>query len=393
MKTENKIRCFCTGCGLCHSVCKEHLMASDKGFVRPSEVSKKWLEFYANVCPGIKGTSYESAEDIWGYYQNVWLGYAANQELRYQCSSGGVLSAVGAFLLNKQIVNGVIHVAAAKNSVYQTEVYCSRSEEEIIHRCGSRYAISSPLKSICEMLIPGEKYAFIGKPCDVFSLKQYMKQSAELREAIILTLSFFCAGIPSDLANKELITKLTGDWHNCSKLIYRGRGWPGEAIAVDHEGAEHRMSYEESWGRILGRDVSYFCRFCVDGIGERADISCGDAWYCDENKKPDFTDRPGRNVVFARSSAGAAVIKNAQRNGYIKLEPFEEKLSELKYMQPYQWSRKGTMLFKVIAMKLMCKPIPAYSYRVLLKWQKNIGFSQKCRTLAGTIKRVLTGRI
>ena len=59
---------------------------------------------------------------------------------------------------------------------------------------GSRYSISSPLANIKELIKDGEKYAFIGKPCDVLALRNYSKINSDMDKAIIFYLSFFLRG-------------------------------------------------------------------------------------------------------------------------------------------------------------------------------------------------------
>ncbi len=35
-----------------------------------------------------------------------------------------------------------------------------------------------------------------------------------------------------------------------------------------------------------------------DGIGEMADVACGDAWYLTESGQADFSEHAGRNVIL-----------------------------------------------------------------------------------------------
>lgn len=73
------------------------------------------------------------------------------------------------------------------------------------------------------MIIGREKYAFVGKPCDVQSFKLYLVEDEELSEKIVLTLSFYCAGIPSVEAQKELLSHLgCNSEKECKRLDYRG---------------------------------------------------------------------------------------------------------------------------------------------------------------------------
>ena len=64
------------------------------------------------------------------------------------------------------------------------------------------------------LLEEGKKYAFVGKPCDVTSLKLYMENDAFCQIVLFIFLSFFCAGqrsslnaqkvVEADFANEEM---------------------------------------------------------------------------------------------------------------------------------------------------------------------------------------------
>lgn len=51
------------------------------------------------------------------------------------------------------------------------------------------------------------------------------------------------------------------------------------------------MSYNESWGNILGKYLQKRCKICPDGIGEFADIVCADAWHGDKSGYPNFEEK------------------------------------------------------------------------------------------------------
>lgn len=110
----------------------------------------------------------------------------------------------------------------------------------------------------------------------------------QLKETIPYLFSFFCMGLPSESAQIKLLKKL--ECKECKSLDYRGNGWPGFATAIDKDSKVHQITYDESWGEILGRDLMPVCKFCIDGIGEMADIACGDAWYLTSENTPDFSE-------------------------------------------------------------------------------------------------------
>ena len=241
----------------------------------------------------------------------------------------------------------------------------------------------------------GETYAFVGKPCDVSALRIYINEiQPEWQKKITYMLSFFCAGQPSIEANNRLIQALGGDdIKECVDLQYRGNGWPGFATLTKKDGTQQKMDYETSWMKILGRDVRKICRFCVDGTGELADISCGDAWYLGTNGRPDFTERPGRNVVFARTEAGEALLKDALDQKRIILEVFDPERDGLRKMQPYHYTRKASLYTYKWALRICGRMYPDYNNEKLLGFAKGFSIKQKLLRFGGTVQRVLKGTI
>ena len=388
MNRINRYKVFCTGCGLCSDVKNVDFYIDEKGFPYP-EIQENDLTFCDKVCPA-SGKTINSSE-VWGEKEKIYWGWSTSFLIRHNASSGGILTSLCIWMLKSKIVDGIIQVRSSEKCLYETETIVSRTEEEVLKCMGSRYSISSPLKNISNLLIEGEKYVFIGKPCDVASLRKYLKINNDMKNSIPYLFSFFCAGEPSNDAQKKLIKELGCAQKQCKNLRYRGDGWPGNATIETYDGNKYSMSYEKSWGNILGRDIRYSCKFCMDGIGLSADISCGDAWYLDKNHKPDFSETDGRNVIFARSEKGKELLNAISEAKEIELEEANEK--ELRYMQKFQYERRTTMLSKIIAMKFFRKVTPKYKLRTMLKLAKNSTLRVHISIFKGTIKRCIAGKL
>lgn len=137
----------------------------------------------------------------------------------------------------------------------------------------------------------------------------------------------------------------------------------------------------------------YACRFCMDGIGEQADISCGDAWYLDSYGNPDFTEHNGRNVIFARTDKGFDLIQDAQRHHCITTEIYRGYEAELKRIQRSQYERRISMKARIAALKIMGKPYPAYSKNILQKYSRYMSRKVQVKICIGTCKRILQGKL
>ena len=388
MSTSNCV--FCVGCGLCQACSKAELQINDKGFSYPVSGEQEWLD---KVCPigNLPAREYDDST-IWGRSETVCFGWSNNPELRMHASSGGIISEIACYLLKTGQVDGVIHVCADTDNQTTNNTTISYSREDVIKKAGSRYSISHPLDIIRE-LDPAKKYAFIGKPCDVVALRNYQEMNPENIEIVPILLSFFCMGLPSVQAQEKLLKALDSDISRCKSLTYRGNGWPGYATVVNKDGTSVQIDYDSSWGKILGRDLMPACRFCLDGIGEAADISCGDAWYIGDNGKPDFSEHEGRNVVFARTPRGLDIINDMINEGTATFKKVEDPEAYLPRIQRSQFFRRASMSSRIAALRLMRKPYPKYPKGLMNSYSKHITLKERIKVFLGTCKRISKGVI
>lgn len=379
---------YCTGCGLCIAFGKAECYSDFKGFIHPKTGDETWL---STVCPsGGKQQLLMDFNHIWGRSKDVFYGWSVDNQVRKIASSGGVITEIASWLLESRKVNGIIHTCADEDDPTKTISCISTSRKELISRSGSRYSISHPLQ-ILKYIDITKKYAFIGKPCDVVALSNYMSMSSEYENVIIYTISFFCAGLPSKQAQDKLLEHLECTRNDLKTLRYRGDGWPGYTTAVDKNGKIHKTDYNTSWGKILGRNLMTMCRFCLDGIGELADISCGDAWHLTSDNEPDFSESEGRNVIFARTEKGKELIDSIMADGMIFAK--EVSTDDLQYIQRYQWDRRATMIDKFAGMRLLGRSLPKYDLSNIFQYSKFVSVKCHFRTFCGIIKRVLCGKI
>lgn len=385
---DNKFEHYCTGCGLCKSLDKAELKDDNRGFSHPVNYD---TDFLSKVCP-VSGIHSErlSLQSIWGRSKAVYLGWSTDLKIREQASSGGILTTVAMYLVENSIVDGIIHIHREDARVYGNQTVISITIQDILAGSGSRYSISHPL-DIIGKLDQSKTYCLIAKPCDINVFRNYAKIHPEVNNCIKICMSFFCMGLPSDNAQKRLLEKLQCS-EDCKSLDYRGNGWPGLATAVDEEGKSHRITYNESWGKILGRDLMNYCRYCVDGLGEEADIACGDAWYI-KNEKPDFAEHEGRNVIFARSELGEQILKKACAKERIELENFVNYEEYLPIIQKSQYMRRATLISRVLALKTMGKAYPEYNMPLLKYYGRHTSLKTNLKGFLGMIRRIHAGKI
>lgn len=373
MKSINQIveNGFCTGCGLCESIAgreRVQMRISQEGFLRPvllRSITPEMLATVHQVCPGVlvdagRSTSaahQESMTALWGPIRACMTGFAVDPTVRFQGSSGGGVSAIALHLLESRSVSFVAQIRADEADPFGNVIVASRTREEILAAAGSRYGPSAPLTQIRQMLDSGERFAFIGKPCDVAALRNYARIDARVDQQVVAMLSFMCAGVPSRKGTEAVVRKLGFEPTEIKQFRYRGEGWPGYAKAVTTDGRSAQMDYNRSWGETLNRHLQFRCKICPDGTGEFADVTCADAWY-GKDGYPDFAEREGRSLVLARSRRGEALVAAAVATGHLATESLA--LGEIEKMQPYQKTRKQMLSARWLATLLARRWAPRF---------------------------------
>lgn len=354
---------LCLGCGLCEAIsnheCKVHL--TPRGFYRPDLNGSKFDKTIARLCPGITIHNRNQSKhlSIWGKVIRVSNAWASDKNIRHLSSSGGVTSAIAIYLLDTHKVDGVLHVGVKNDSYLFNQLFVGRNRDEILKRNSSRYAPAETFNNIIEILdgTGSETFAFIGKPCDIAAVQNLVRVYPQYEPRIKFYLGIFCAGMPSYNATDKVLATFDKK-ESPESLRYRGDGWPGYFTARYKDGSICRMTYNDSWGKILGRDLGFRCKVCPDGIGLLADIASGDSWNTN-NGYPDFTEAEGKNFCFIRTRKGMELFDDAEVKGYICTE--ELQIEDIQNIQRYQYNRRHMVGWRIAAVQCLTGGILKFS--------------------------------
>lgn len=369
----------CSGCGLCALIDPGLTMKlSDEGFNRPIRqipISPKRdqvasSEFRAS-CPGAVVTrpvdiKAKNADAAMGNAVSSWQAWATDPSVRFQGSSGGVLTALASWLVESGKATRLLSVAADGDRPRRTVPVQLHKSADFLRQSGSRYA---PVSVLSERAALDSSTVVVGKPCEASALRQLMTVRQQVEAPVIL--SFFCAGVPSQFATDRLLDELGIPREApLRSLRYRGHGWPGNFHAETFDGQQGSTSYDESWGKQLGPSMQWRCKVCPDGVGESADIVAGDYWKTDAKGYPIFTDSSGVSALIARTSRGHELIRAAIGAGVIHAEPLE--LKDISAIQPYQVERRATLFARLAGRRLAGWEVPRYAgFPLLVQAAKN----------------------
>jgi coenzyme F420 hydrogenase subunit beta len=323
------------------------------------------------------------AEHEFGPALEIWEGFASDPELRFNASSGGILSALSLHCLEQEAMQFVLHTGTGETP-WINQTVRSTNRAELLSRAGSRYAPSSPCDSLRQIEESEKPCVFVGKPCDAAAVSKLRQQRPKLDEKLGLVLTFFCAGTPSTKGTLDLINFMGVEHRDVQSVRYRGEGWPGgfkikygeKLNAVQ----EKFMTYAESWGRLTSYR-SLRCNLCPDGLGRVADISCGDAW--ESIRKDD----PGRSLVLVRSERGREILHRAMAAGYVTLERVDA--GAVLAAQPSLLQRRREIFGRLLAMRLFAIPTPVFLNLSLSRSWVREPLAVQAQTVLGTMKRVV----
>ncbi|MBL8770968.1 MAG: Coenzyme F420 hydrogenase/dehydrogenase, beta subunit C-terminal domain [Phenylobacterium sp.] len=386
---------LCSGCGLCAAVSDGaiEMQSTPPGYNRPvvrAPVSSAAEALIAQSCPGAVVASWPGeAHPYWGPLRRTATGAAGDEHTRFEGSSGGAISGLLVHALETGVVDRVLHIAPDPRDPTRNATVVSRSAAEIIARAGSRYTASSPLAEISAALAEGGRMAVVCKPCDASALRRLAARDERVGRHVPLIVSFFCGGIPSHAGVGRILAAMGVEPAAVTDFRFRGRGWPGDCVATTPAG-EARMSYAQSWGGHLSREVQFRCKICPDAVGGVADIACADAWYGDDDGYPSFDEEEGRSLIIARTEAGAALLDAAVAAGAVSVDALDP--GEIEKMQPSQARRKRLILARVAALPLTLQPRPRMSGLKVLAAARLAPPMEALRNLVGTVRRTLQGR-
>ncbi len=381
---------LCIGCGLCASVLGEEkckMQLNGEGFYEPKAIqplSPSELELIKKLCPGIHIEA-KAHKGVWGSMISVCEGWAANTDIRHKAASGGVVTSLAICALEQGLVDAVLQVGVRDGSYLYNELKISHSREEVLRNAQSRYAPALVLHRIKEIFdSSAECFAFIGKPCDIAAMKNFIGQFPQYVERVKYYISIFCAGMPSYNATVKT-WQMSGHQDEPVSLKYRGDGWPGYFVAHFEDGSNFQLSYNESWGKILGHHVGFRCKICPDGIGMLADVAVGDSWNTKDGY-PDFTESDGRCFCIVRTSAGDSLMKATLAKGYIEAKALD--IRNIKQQQAYQYKRRKLEGWRLIPVQLMTGGL--LHFKGLAIWRQALSANLRVglRNMQGTYKRI-----
>lgn len=391
---------MCIGCGLCSYLCRNgsvRLFDVEQEGIRPRVVGDSCgadcecvsacPAFATDFRPPQGSPPGDPALSDWGPVLEIWEGHASDPEIRFQGSSGGALTALGAYCIEALGMHGVLHIGQSPTDPLRNSTRLSRTRAELLGAAGSRYSPASVCNGLGLVESAPAPCAVIGKPSEIAGVRNACKARETIRQKVGVTLSFFCAETPATSGTRALLVRRGIDPASVEKIRFRGQGWPGHFLVTrkDESTPALKMSYKESWGQLQSHRP-WSVQMWPDGTGELADITCGDPWY----ESPDGIN-PGFSLVIARTPRGVEILRGAREKGYLNLRPAET--WKLERSQSGLLKKKGAIWARRIVSSLFGIPTTRFHGLRLFPCWRRLSLGERLRSLLGTARRIVTRKL
>ena len=181
----------CTGCMACVGKCKKEAISIRDSLSAYNAVIDESKCISCGACERVCPNNHKVNLNEPIYWKEGW----APDDVRIKASSGGAASAMMEYFVND---GGYVAACLFRNGEFIFDI--TDKKEELIHFKGSKYVKSNPIgiyDKVIGKLKTGNKVLFIGLPCQVAAIKNYMMtMSANIGENLY-AVDLICHGAPS----------------------------------------------------------------------------------------------------------------------------------------------------------------------------------------------------
>ena len=298
MKTICELN-MCNGCMACVEKCHRNAITikDDLKYYNALVDTKKCVDcgLCTKVCP--RENDNDMSKPKW-WYQG-W----ADSEIREHASSGGAASAIiRTFIKN----GGYVASCLFDSGKFVFEV----TNEMAVARkfAGSKYVKSNPEKiygKIQSLLKANQKVLFIGLPCQVAAVNQFIKDKTNL-----VTADLICHGTPSHYLLKKCLQEYGQDINTLTDINFRIKSLyelnrDGKPIAAFHTMDNYLIAFLHSYDYT---ENCYSCKFAT--LDRVSDITLGDSWGTELSGEV----KNGVSLILCQSEKGKELIESAGLN-------------------------------------------------------------------------------
>ncbi len=369
---------LCTMCGLCVAVCPTGNLALTQSRADPYIAFGETCNdcgMCRDICPAkdvplkeldnfLFGRERDFKKELLGITRACYQANATDPEIRSKGTSGGVVTALLVYALEKKLISAANVVVMDKKQPWKAVPVLATTREEIICSSQSKYVIVPVNAGLVDPEIKklSGTVGCVGLACHVHGLRklQFGYPDHFLGKKVGFIIGVACAtnrpmSVNEYVMKKQFGLKCLDEIKNLSYRKGKAAAAYGEIIKVDGEVLQANKYYKYKYPRHLAAGR---CMLCWDWGAELADVSVSDFFG---PAAPGSDVHSGASTLMVRTQSGEQLVNGAVEKGYIKVypTPAEPVLRSSGLMGKKLGRATALMAFKKFGF-----PCPDYQYEI-----------------------------
>ena len=298
----------CAGCMACVDICPKGAISIKDNLQCYNAVINEELCVNCDACQKVCQSNHPASTVAPISWQQGWT---LQDEVRAKSSSGGAAAELSrAFVAS----GGIVCSCVFRNGIFGFEF--AETVDQLQKFVGSKYVKSNPVgiyKQISDKLKQEKKVLFIGLPCQVSALKNFVLSKYQKN---LYTVDLICHGTPSP----EILERFLNQYHYSLKNLkdIRFRMKAKFQVFGDYKGiVTPGVSDRYTIAFLNGLTYTENCYSCQYAKRERvSDLTIGDSWG---NELSEEEQSKGISLLLCQTDKGTELLNNAQ----LHLEPVD----------------------------------------------------------------------
>jgi coenzyme F420 hydrogenase subunit beta len=374
---------FCTLCGACEAACPVHALkveADKPHYIFDCSTTMDLCPICYDICPHSDALSLEATgfvadapfrRESLGYYRKVLLAQSVEPRLRELSHSGGVVTSLLTYAIDKDIIDSAIVSEAEPNIPVKPKPLVGLVPDDVLSSVDSKFFPAAVAKAFGSAVYEYGKVnvAFVGIPCHVLALRKLEAWQHKLIGSLKITIGLFCLWT---LSMNNLLRYLSRTYKVKVSEIQRIDLTKEYLIQTAKKTLKIPLSE-------IKTQVLPSCRTCTDFTAELADISVGSAYPLKD-----------WSTVIVRTKSGENLLNNAVEEGVLKTRKTDEEQDVFAHTIEMALHKRKFAFEEIKKMKAAKKLIPPARDRLVGFLPTEMAFLANVRVQNGMTKKVET---
>ncbi len=235
------------------------------------------------------------------------LAKAKDEEIATKGECGGAVSALFKYLLDQDLVDGVLTLTRGED-IYDGIPTLVEDSEDIVSTCGSLHCAPTMFGDLISKYLTDMRLAVSVKPCDAMAINELIKRH-QINEDNLYKIGLNCGGAVMPISAQKMIEMF---YDVDPSEVVKEEIDKGKFIIELEDGTHKSVEIDELEEKGFGRRIN--CQRCELKIPRNADLACGN-WGAE----------PGWTFIEVVTEKGAKLLNDAKKGGYIEVKTPSQK--------------------------------------------------------------------